>query len=363
MFRSVSIPVLYRIPHKRLVDELLKHNVDTTRQINIFMDTKSVIPHLYNKDIATTVVEMADSRLIVKGLLEIILYYINFFKKYEFENAVNFVLFSETGESVYHKKYSTSYKANRKISKLNMYGSNELKESVQKQMYTEILEAYTYLGRTYPDNILCYNLEYLEADFIPLYIIEKEELSDPYYFNIILSKDKDLSQCLIYDNTIQITKTKDYTFSCPYDAIQIFDKKHTIDISKKDINFGYCIPIILAMMGDAVDGVKGLEGVGFIKAYNFLKKVFDLTTISSYIEPSDIITAIENKNLSKNPMANKIINNIDSLETDFNLVSFKRLIDSRSAVGTKIEPYYNSLLDTSHIDEIERNLNARNKQF
>jgi len=353
-----SLPIIFRLHYNNLTNELVKYKtINTDTNIIIYIDTRSIIPHLYGEDMAKLVLKNKEKRLIAKGILELIYHYKKYFKKYEFKNNARFILFSETGESLYHKKIFKNYKANRKITKLNLYGSNELKESIQKQMYQEIVETYQYLNTTYSEDIICYNLDYLEADFIPLYIMYKYKLyNDNNFFNIILSKDKDLLQCLINDNIIQITKPKkEYRFNNCYNAIQTFDKDNISNYKEnKAIIYGYIIAIILAVLGDRADNVEGIQGIGFKTIYKFLNKLFDLSNINDFISIDDIIDKIEQLNINDNT-GKKLLNNIDKLQQSYKLVSFKELIDSLTP-KTKIEPYHNITLDTSIIENIDKGL-------
>jgi 5'-3' exonuclease len=137
---------------------------------------------------------------------------------------------------------------------------------------------------------------------------------DKDVLNIILSKDKDLLQCLQYENTYQFVSN--YKRSQKSKFSRLFENADCLEYIypnfKRGCLNGEHVSIVLAICGDKSDGVDGVKGIGPAKACDL---------VQNYKIPTNYD---EIKNYQNHP--DVIKNNLDLILTNFKQVDFREQI-------------------------------------
>lgn len=235
-------------------DLLTALNRDNHKKLNLFIDLKGCMQSLYIEDYLVESVRKTeadkkiDSSLLLSAL-NFVSYIKQFSRKYDISTKMYF--FYERGESFYHIKHDKDYKKCRSARKyLNLTESQvNLTNKIKHVNFTAIEKVLNFI----PD-VCVYNLQNLEADFIPYYLLNyvlDDELIDAT--NIIMTGDKDMHQCLDKPYTYQfIRKTKDDKLLL--DKSQIYKKYLKNEKAPDNLSCEY-FPIVLSVLGDLVDDV------------------------------------------------------------------------------------------------------------
>ena len=132
-----------------------------------------------------------DKFVIARSVIKLINHWARYLKKNNIHH--NFIIFSESGDSLYHKKIDSNYKNLRKQSKLKAVSYNQnLLDNASTIIDYNIKTLEKVLNNI--NDVYYIHLDYLEADFIPQYIMNTFSLNTDNNLNIILSNDKDLGQ-------------------------------------------------------------------------------------------------------------------------------------------------------------------------
>jgi len=192
-----------------------------------------------------------------------------------------FVLFYDQGVCKQNADIDPSYKADRRGSEAH---KKYLVESETLRVF-KLLKSYYYdeISNKFNINGYCYaiDLEEYESDLIPHYVRNKGLLKSDRdtTLNLILALDKDLIQTCTYDNVRM--------------AASIYHKaKRKLDMQLLDREMGLVylypkflrgildaghLPIILSLMGDKADNIKGLPQCGPARAIKLATTHFSNT--------------------------------------------------------------------------------------
>lgn len=325
-----AMAVTFMLPFATLDNILKEHTINDMVSYNIFVDVRSAIPKIYEEETKLELVKSYtvrnDKFVMSRGIIKLINHYAKYFRKKNL--PYNIILFSESGDSLYHKKIDKEYKSKRKQSKLKAVSYNQgLLDNASSIIDYNIKTLEKVLNNI--DNIYYFHLDYLEADFIPHYIKDKYGMNEETTnFNIILSNDKDLGQS-INKNTIQIAyKSKEY---------KVFDEQNAFTMLKpssvKSFNYDKlydikAFPYLLAIIGDSSDSVKGIPNLGFVGAYKYLNDLYTMGVIDfKSVGYEDFVKFISSLDLKDNT-TKKMILNEEIFISAFKLVSFDALIDN-----------------------------------
>ena len=273
-------------PHKVAIQQANKIcDEKDYNKIRLFIDLRNSIPVFFDEEKVKLLLRDLETAVIsfVESTLKFMEYSI-----IQFNREVEFNFFYEIGRSEYHRKLNKGYKANRHSSYL-ILSPDEVKQAsdLNIKCFETIYETLQNAANT-----SVYRLQYFEADFIPHYI--SREFPEEKTLNIILSNDKDMFQSLtlnhdtiLFKKDFRKKETRVITFDNMYQEIS----KAEIPV-ESDHNF---IADLLAVCGDAADGVEGIKGIGYISALKLysalklpLKEILEINDIDKLKELCDV---------------------------------------------------------------------------
>lgn len=298
--------------------QMLKDKIDeykSKKEINIFVDLKNCMTGLYMETSAVTTNQMTSAGTIPSEIflswLEFLTFHYNFMIKYKV--PINIFVVADTGESVYHKSLSSTYKANRCITKFKTITDLELdfyKKVIRKNIEV-IMNTTKKLYRCFSTYLI-----HCESDFVPYYLIKNYYTTDEY-LNIVYSSDSDMLQVLEFNNTIIFhRRNKEQKMFIDQN---IWEQRAKLDLVTIPANYAF----IKAISGDKSDNIAGIKGIGLKKCgaiFDQLDNSFDgIPEFKTYLE-----------SLTNNTVAEIILNDWNTFVTSYKLVSFKELIKNIS---------------------------------
>ncbi len=314
-------------PTYSILDEVCGKKNYTT--MNIFIDLKNCMQTTYMEHAVLNIVQSTiSSGKTDCDVFKSVLSFLGFHKMYANKRnlKVNMYLFFETGQSFYHINIDKKYKYNRSID--NLYGlDREKRELFFKVLHSNFKLIESVFNKT--PNTKVIRLPYLEADFIPYYMISRKLINqDDNTVNIVYSNDHDLTQCLMFENTYiyqRVGKIKKLV-----EPGEVVFKELKNDASKL-IPDEY-LPLVMAINGDTGDNISGIYGVGPAKICEFfedLNKIIGGSMESLYdrIIKRKPIFDIENCEI-KNKYISKVIekeNTDKHISKNVRLISFELL--------------------------------------
>jgi len=309
-------------PKYQYLDDLLSKT--GCKKINFFIDLKGCCQSLYQEWAIRYIVDQTRGSTHVDcSVFGAFLEFISFHKQYVKKRNIkaDFYVFYEHGDSAYHKNIDKNYKANRGLT--DFFDLDEIYKDTFFKVFTKNLNTIERVGNKLP-NVHIYRLEWLEADFIPYYLLNYVIKDQPENLNIIYSMDKDMLQCLKLDRTYQYFRHPTHHTWVNKDNIY---KHHLKDETLKEIDCEY-FPVLLAILGDSSDNIpKYVDGVGnkmFIQhIYPNLEKMCGT--------PDEMYKNLkENNRLFKinsygNKYIDKVLQNEKDIIKNFRLTSFRLL--------------------------------------
>lgn len=315
-------------PKYTYLDNLLSCNPKKT--INLFIDVKGCLTGIYQEWCVRHIINSSRTeRHLNLDMFSSILMFIAFHKRYAQKRDIKFkfYFFMEQGRSKYHLNIYDKYKQNRMNS--DFFG---LDIKSREDFFTILDKNYSlceYVINKIPDCNF-YVLKHCEADFMPYYLLKHKfvDVDRSESLNIIYSRDKDMLQCLEFENTYQYYKaancdktdyiTQDTLFShfCKMDCKPVRDSAKWF-------------PLVLSLCGDTGDGIPGIKGLGpknvyknidtIMKAYNY-----DADIMYQRVMKGDNLLT-ESWEYSSNPTLTKIFSNSESLCRNMKLISYRAL--------------------------------------
>ena len=234
------------------------------KTLHVYIDLKNIMVSLFVPEIVEQI--MANSKTmgnIDSSILQSIIIATSYWRKLAQRKGMNIRIFicADTGESIYHTEIHKNYKANRKISKDGIISCQEIKDirdrnfNIADKLINKIPHVYFFC------------LKFLEADFLPYYLITKYFKNKDHIYHVVLSGDKDLYQNMVVgEDVVQIYKLKQVKYlldesqillqySKPNKASLKTQSKHMKNLELIDPKY---ITAMMACVGDASDDIPGV---------------------------------------------------------------------------------------------------------
>lgn len=262
--------ILSYYPTYAILDEVLSSgNYDS---MNFYFDLKNNLQTVYMEHEIKNIVE---STLLSKrtdsSIFESVLMFLSFHKIYAARRNIKtkFFFFLESGKSNYHLNISKKYKISRRID--DLYGlDREKRELFFHVLQKNFMLIESALNRMPDTHVI--RLPYLEADFIPYYLISRNLVDcSKNISHVIYSNDHDLLQCLIHDNV--------YVYSKVPTSKKLIKKNHALKnyLKFEDDNYDEYLPLIMSIIGDGGDDVEGIKGIGAKTVRKIIDEIIELT--------------------------------------------------------------------------------------
>ena len=356
-------------PRYEYLDKLLSLN--PKKHINLFIDVKGCATSLFLEWAVRYIIDHSrnDKHIdmsLFSGIMEFIAFHILYGQKRDID--FNFYFFMEQGKSVYHKSVYKDYKANRCLS--DFFGL----DLADREYFYHILDMNydlcEYVFNKIP-NVCFFRLKYLEADFIPWYLMKyvmsEDDLNNS--INLTYTKDKDMLQNLQFPNSYQFYK------GGYHDSIKIITPKSLLKHWAKledNVNLDRVaewFPLFLSILGDAADGIPGLKGIGaktIVKNIDAIVKTYgndpDIM-FKEVLDGKDVLA--ESFQYVKTASSRKMFGNQDILKRNMQLISFRALsewLNSGYSVDNVEKKKYieNTFHNTSKLKDYKVIINALN---
>ena len=260
----------FQIPYAELLRILQENNY---KKINFFIDLPSISRGFFNMD----VVHLEINRYIEEQSPPTLFFdeakqfYNTIYQRFSKFNP-RFITFFDDGKCVQNTNVDAAYKAVSSMKNLLLEDNElELFRSIKKYYWENFSE---HFGKQSLSSVIYLN-DY-ETDFMPYFFLINNYLNcrDPSCLNIILSTDKDLTQCCKYKNTIQCATV--YSKKSRKLIFNILDDDNCISYFYKGFKRGILtaqyVPLMLALGGDKADNIPGVPGVGPATAYKLIIK-------------------------------------------------------------------------------------------
>lgn len=296
-------------------------------RLNIFVDIKGCMGSLYQewavKEIVdnTTISGVIDTS-IFKSFLEFVGWHKQYAKKRNIDLHLYF--FAENGKSVYHQEVYKDYKKSRSTTDilLKMLDNNPIKKEVCSKIISKNHEIMNKVGNKIP-NCSVIHLDYLEADFIPYYLITRHLVNAENSCNIIYSLDKDMLQCLrpnVYQYYRHFKNRKMISHKDVYNHYLKTEEPIDIDPS--------WFSLILSIDGDTSDGFSGVYGVSKKSIIKILEQLIIISQkdVQRLYDRIELGESIFDKGYSpNNPSLKKIVLEEATIVRNLKLSSFELL--------------------------------------
>jgi len=315
-------------PKYEYLDQILYTSNKTT--LNVYVDLKGCMPALYQEWAVkyilsnSTGVQSVDTS-IFRSMLEFIRWHKNYAKKRGI--TLNLIIFFESGKSSYHDSIYSDYKKARRSA--DFFGL----DLETREFFHQILDKnYHVIDRVCGKlpGVSVIRLKYLEADFVPHYLVDrilkKDEVQDSAH--VIYSQDKDMLQFLLFPNT--------YQFYRSHVKVKLLTKDNMIEhyVKKENITIGpEWFEMILALHGDASDGFDGIKGIGPVTAVKLLDQYLirlcgnTMENVYKNIQKNDRVFVDQN-DPTIDPFNRTLYERISKNNLTGNLKKLKNIIDN-----------------------------------
>lgn len=320
-------------PTYSILDEILSKN--NYKGITIYIDLKNNLQSVYMEHAIVNILEQSKkAKKVDTSIFSSLVSFLSFHKIYGMKRGVdvNFIIFFESGHSIYHKNISKKYKISRRID--DLYGLDRK----DKDLFFQILHAnFQLIEKAFNKipNTKVIRMNKLEADFIPYYLLSREIVKyNDTQAHIIYSNDHDLWQC---------ATEHAYIFSKAGKTKKIVKQGDVMShmLKKKSTIPDIFLPLAMAVIGDSGDDVEGIKGIGPSRFATLFPKLIELTGNMGEIYDKvqkgkplfdPVPTSFKNKYLKsvvEAELNNKIISNNLKL-VSFELIS--REVDNPSSI-------------------------------
>ncbi len=256
-------------PTYAILDEILAKN--NYKKMTLYLDLKNNLQSVYMQHAIINILEQSKkSKHMDTSIFSSLVSFLSFHKIYGHKRGVDidFIIFFESGHSVYHKNISKTYKISRRLD--DLYGL----DSADKEMFYKILTSnYQLIENAFnkmPKSRVI-RLNKLEADFIPYYLLSRHmvEYNDSRV-HVIYSNDHDLWQC-VTDHS--------YIFSKAGKNKKIIKKGEIMELMlKKKTNIpDVFLPLAMSIIGDTGDDVEGINKVGPARFFEMFPELVKMT--------------------------------------------------------------------------------------
>lgn len=334
-------------PTYAILDEIVSYG--EYRKLNIFIDLKNTLQTTYMEHAIINIVESSKkSKYLDTSIFSSMISFLSFHKIYGMKRGIDidFYIFFESGQSIYHKNISKKYKISRKID--NLYGL----EREDRDLFYRVLQSNFRLieqACNKMPSLKVIRIPNLEADFVPYYLITRDKVEKgDRVGSIVYSNDHDLWQCADKDVYIFSKSAKRKKIIRSGNIMKMFLRKDC------EIDDSY-LPLAMSVIGDQGDDVDGIKNVGPSRFLEIFSQLVSLTgnmdTIYDKIENKQplldsIPPSISNKHLRK-VVDEEVANS--AVTKNLKLVSFElisraldnpdktEMIDKRSIIENVID--------------------------
>jgi len=256
-------------PTYAILDEILAKN--NYKKLTIYIDLKNNFQSLYMQHAIVNIIEQSKkSKYMDTSIFSALVSFLTFHKIYGHKRGIDieFIIFFESGHSIYHKNISKTYKISRRID--DLYGL----DAADKELFYKILTAnYQLIENAFNKmpKIRVIRLNKLEADFVPYYLLSRQLVEyNNERVHVIYSNDHDLWQC-VTDHS--------YIFSKAGKSKKIVKKGEIMDLmlKKKTKIPDIFLPLAMSIIGDSGDDVEGVKGVGPARFLELFPELIKLT--------------------------------------------------------------------------------------
>jgi len=256
-------------PTYAILDEILAKN--NYKKMTIYIDLKNALQTVYMEHAIVNILEQSKrSKHFDTSIFSSLVSFLSFHRIYGHKRGVDidFVVFFESGHSVYHKNISKSYKISRRID--DLYGLDR----ADKELFYKILHANFQLienAFNKMPNTKVIRLNKLEADFVPYYLLSRQVVEyDGSRAHAIYSNDHDLWQCVTDHSVI---------FSKAGKAKKLIKQGEIMTrMLKKPTNIpDIFLPFAMAVIGDPGDDVEGVKNIGPARFLSIFPELVEMT--------------------------------------------------------------------------------------
>lgn len=311
-------------PKYEYLDNVL--SLTSRKKINLFLDVKSCAQALFQEWAIKHIVDQSKGTITVDtSLFSAVLEFISFHKLYAKKRNIdlNMYFFMEQGKSSYHLDVHKEYKSNRGLS--DMFGLDLKDREVFFKALDRNYHVMDKVANKIP-NVCFFKLEFLEADFIPFYlmnfVLSKEDVDNSA--NIIYSTDKDMLQCLDSSNKFQFYRHGKNVKMLSYKDIYQHWLKEDLQLNDPASWF----PMTLSIIGDSSDGFDGVRSVGpktLLKEFEYVMTLCGRSMNNVYDNILNKRPIFDMKYPVKEGPLKKIIDSHDVIVRNLKLSSFKLL--------------------------------------
>ena len=241
-------------PNYYILDEIVSKK--NYKEVNIFIDLKNCLQTVYMEHAIKNIVENTKkSTFKDSSIFSSVLSFLSFHKIYSIKRNVKirFYIFLESGQSYYHTNISKTYKISRRID--NLYGLDR----IDRDLFYEVLNSNFGLIEKVFNRVpfvKVIRLMNLEADFVPYYLISRNLIpQNEESVNIIYSNDHDLLQCINERCLVFFKSAKNKKIVKQNEVVEQTFKCNNIVPDEY-------LPLMMAVVGDEGDDVKGIKGIG-----------------------------------------------------------------------------------------------------
>ncbi len=256
-------------PTYAILDEILAKN--NYKKMTIYMDLKNNLQSIYMQHAIINILEQSKkSKYMDTSIFSSLVSFLSFHKIYGHKRGVDidFIIFFESGHSIYHKNISKTYKISRRLD--DLYGL----DSADKELFYKILTSnYQLIENAFNKmpNSKVIRLNKLEADFVPYYLLSRHLVEyNESRVHVIYSNDHDLWQC-VTDHS--------YIFSKAGKNKKIIKKGEIMELMlKKKTNIpDVFLPLAMSIIGDTGDDVEGVDKVGPARFFEMFPELVKMT--------------------------------------------------------------------------------------
>jgi hypothetical protein len=241
-------------------------------KVHVYLDMKNAMTSLFIEDVMNEIVWNTHNQgKIDSSIFQSLFLYSVWWKSFCVKRNVDYKMFivTDKGISRYHRGIYEGYKAERDIASSELTAEQrDVREKflkIRRQNSSLAENVFSRLPFVY-----FLNLDFLETDFLPYYLITRKFSEEKDTLHIVVSNDKDMYQMLHIPNVLQIYKMKDEKRIVHRNNFMIqYCKLKTDSIKSREKNMKHIkqfnpkyFPAYMSIMGDAIDGIPGVSRMG-----------------------------------------------------------------------------------------------------
>ena len=268
------------------IDSIISKN--GFKQLCVFVDLKNILTSIFIEQVCDEIMCVSNNqRKLDSSIFQSILAYSAYWKEFGFRRGlpIKIIFCTDIGISSYHLAIDKDYKESRVITTSTSPVQSEFMKEIRDKNFLLVENICNRLSDIY---FFC--LKFLESDFLPYYIITRKLNHLDNTLFIVCSNDKDLLQTVIKPNIIMINKKRGIrnlvdqeTALVNYLQLNRMSSKTSIKLSGAVSRLrAEHIPMLMAIVGDPGDDVKGVNGIGPIKAAEFFGETIIGDLIGDY---------------------------------------------------------------------------------